>query len=798
MSKHKSERTPRSPLPSPVRFVWMLFMQPYELQRVLDGHLSPDDWRWFLLAIFERDWRRVPANRRFVGALLLVPLTVLAIDGICNWVGWRFHAMGAASGYVQALLFSRIAWPGNNKSRAALLSKLPKYERVIHSAVVETTLWQVGSMVWTITSILAASLVGGFLDFGVDTLGTAIVAGAVGVVAGLYSSTVLGFFFGRTFGTISLLAIIAGFFAVKGSVTSGSPGAGLATFAWVSLFVSPFIGGAGYPLAVLVMLVIRLIQRLDIKRGPDLCPWLPHRWSDMIYLPLPGLGGFIVDLARVDSDDAAQVLQETARSQGQRRVSRTGLLELQARTLERAAREADWHRAQSFALPFLPPLTDLEPTDPLRRYADAAGNLAAASLGGDQRRQRNLIDQAEAQIKGQGISLISTAPKKNDRRTSRLLQVNRVWLDAIAKLRARLESEVAANPEIPKVYITGPALDPRDPDAVRIFRGRRDLMEVIDHDLADDRRAALFLIGQRRMGKTSLLRMLPPHLGNRTVLVTLDFQGLSGSGHGAHPHRWVAEATRGAIADAIPRMTVPALPESDAWGQTLAWLEAIEARLEAHNRRVLIAIDEVERVQTGIDEGWSTPVFLDFVRAAGDRLRHIRLLLVSAHPPARLGATWADRLISAVTRDLGPLPMDDAEGLLRLPVPDFPAEVFDDTAAQAVLEQTGGHPFLIQLVGDAVVARLNGDKRRAATAKDIRRALDVALNRAGQSLFPDLWRVLDGEQQALLRALAEGQQPGIDSRAFRSLRDLHYLREGADGAAYVFPLFGRWVRDHAA
>lgn len=472
-------------------------------------------------------------------------------------------------------------------------------------------------------------------------------------------------------------------------------------------------------------------------------------------------------------------------------------MELQARSIEQAASALDWRRLRELAVPFVPSPNDLEPADPLRRYAEVADNLAASAIGGDQRRRLNLLRMAEARIKDLG--LVVTA--HSDKRLRRLLHVNRIWLDAICRMRAKVEAEIAANPELPKVYITGPALDPRDPDAIQIFRGRRDLMEVIDHDLAEDRRAALFLIGQRRMGKTSLLRMLPPHFGNRTLIVTLDFQGLSGSGHGAAPHRWVAEATREAIGDAMPGVAVPSLPTTDAWGKTLEWLVEIEALLDTHDRRLLIALDEVERVQTGIEEGWSTPVFLDFVRAAGDRLRHIRLLLVSAHPPARLGATWADRLISAVTRDLGPLPMDDAESLLRQPVPDFPPEVFDDAAAQAVLAQTGGHPFLIQLVGDAVVARLNGDRRREATAKDIRRALDTALNRAGQSLFPDLWRVLESQQQALLRALAGGEQPGVDSTAFRNLRDLHYVveRDGEEGAeaAFAFPLFGRWIRDHA-
>lgn len=579
---------------------------------------------------------------------------------------------------------------------------------------------------------------------------------------------------------------------------------------WIGVAVG-VAGGGSFILTILpgpfffieapLTLALRFAQRLHPPGGPRLARALPFRWHHIINWPLPGLRGFLIDLADEDPDLARTLIDEAAESFGQQTPARAALRELQARSLERAARRADWSRALEFDLPFLPNLADLALADPLHRYADTAADIAAAAINDDQRRRLTLLRAAEDRLTGQGASVIG-ALDGVDPHASRLLAVNQVWKQAIADMRATVEAEIAADPMLPRVYVAGPALDPRDPLAVQLFRARKDLVAVIDHDLADDRLGALLLIGQRRMGKTSLLRTLPAHLGRHTIIAALDFQGLSGHPHARHPHRWVAEALREAVAEALPDLAPPALPATDAWGPTLDWIAVVDALLGDSGRRALITVDEVERIQTGIDEGWGTPVFLDFARAAGDRLRHTRLLLVGAHPPSRLGPHWTDRLISAIVRDLGPLPPGDAEGLLRQPIPDFPPEVFDDDAAATALAQTGGHPYLIQLVGDAVVERLNLDRRRSATARDIRRALDMALNRASEGTFPQLWKHLSAEQRAYLQALAGVDEahpaPGVDARAFRSLRDLHFLVERDGAPAFAFPLFGRWVRDHAA
>lgn len=391
--------------------------------------------------------------------------------------------------------------------------------------------------------------------------------------------------------------------------------------------------------------------------------------------------------------------------------------------------------------------------------------------------------------------------RRASRRLDRLGAVAHEWSKLIQKKLGALRAEIAKNPEVPAVFIVGPVFDPKKPADVALFRVRRDLVDIIDRDLDTERRGPLFLTGQRRMGKSSLLRMLPIHLGSTTIS-SHDFQGLSGSGFASAPHRWLVEQLA-AHPDLAARPDI-SLPDqdtiTDVWGTALDWLRRVDDALESANHRVLITIDEIERLQEGAAEDWSTLTFLDFIRAAGDALHRIRLLLVSAHhlTSPRLGPQWADRLISAFSCRLGPLPREEAERLLREPVPYFPSTVFDDKTAAAILAQTGGHPYLIQAVGDKIVRRLNQStpRRTVATLLDVERALDGALN-ATAHVFSDLWRDFEEPDVDMLRALAHDRSIDPNTPTFRRLRDLSFVELREDGSpVFVFPLFARWIRDY--
>ena len=90
------------------------------------------------------------------------------------------------------------------------------------------------------------------------------------------------------------------------------------------------------------------------------------------------------------------------------------------------------------------------------------------------------------------------------------------------KLRAEIEQPISSA----DVYRSGEALSP-EKDDYAVFVGRNDLKEQLASEIWTARQMPLFLIqGQRRVGKTSLLKFLPELLGVRFKVVYQDLQGL--------------------------------------------------------------------------------------------------------------------------------------------------------------------------------------------------------------------------------------------------------------------------------
>ncbi len=431
----------------------------------------------------------------------------------------------------------------------------------------------------------------------------------------------------------------------------------------------------------------------------------------------------------------------------------------------------------------VPRINDGEkPSSPSGPFQKEAKDLRVAQNTNEHRSWRQSLESARDTFQGVAAHVIGKMrPEELERRlmgTVRSLSTVVADESHFVKERAR--------PQIPQVFMPGPPLCRRD---AALFKGRSELIRLIDHDLADDRHAPLLITGQCRMGKTSLLHMLPERLGSRMYVVILNFQVLPGSRHREHPHRWIAET----LATAKPGL--PKLPERAAWGETLAWLREVEEAFGCE--RILVAIDELKFLPMGIEEGWISPAFLDFLHAVGKELRRIRLLLVSGRPSFYHGRSWAHRLIgvvSAVQRDISYLLPDEATELVRNPVPNFP-DIYPSGGVERIVQETHGHPYLVQFVCDSLVRDLNSTGRMKADNSDLERAFDEVLN--GSVLFQELWRErTDGEHSVLRQLARNGEMALEESATIRELVQQGYVEARDGGYNITVPLFQRWIREN--
>jgi hypothetical protein len=778
MSSSKDEPTP-PPVPWVGQLAWLLFMQPMKLHTMLKAWgLDKDLSLWSLRRrLWDGDQTIRTLTLRLLLILVALGLTVaieLLVVLLMGWpIDWPHAAMGACMA-------------------------------IITGAVLFITIGAATGVVWGATlGITSPVMMGVILDLGIGP--------AMGVSVGISWSITVALQQHRALSSGLAFAIIIASCLLP-SITMGVYfGTKMADVAFAVIFC--LVSAIAYLLTLVIFhfrIPIFLAETVFTRfllaianfseRPIWIARWLPYRRHDLSPFPLWGLHRLLTIIGEHDITLGMQLIEEAAGTKAQHTRALRAFDDFLAIALERAVVDQNtWLKPTETNLDrLIEVLETLDPKHPFRVFVDTARDIQSARIGGSQHRRCNRLESARRRI--ESLKSAYTSLLSPGHRATRFHATASRWADAIEAERQALQHEIDRSPEVPAVFVIGSPLDPTNPDEVALFRVRTDLVGVIDHELDDDRRGPLLLTGQRRMGKTSLLRMLPPHLGTTTI-ATLDFQHLSGSGFGSAPHRWVVQALAKALANRSD-LTLPSTdPVTDAWGTALDWLTEVDQNLAHTDHRVLIAIDEVERLQAGVEEGWSTITFLDFIRAAGDSLRRIRLLLVSAHPLSspRLGPKWADRLISAIPRHLGPLPLDDAELLLRKPIPEFPDEMFsDDTAVPAILAQTGGHPYLIQVVGHELVKRLNNERRTTATPRDVERALDGALSLA-QGVFSDLWQDFDEVDRTLLRALARGEPVDPNIPVAQSLRDQSFLELDDNGTpAFVFPLFGRWIRSYQA
>lgn len=165
------------------------------------------------------------------------------------------------------------------------------------------------------------------------------------------------------------------------------------------------------------------------------------------------------------------------------------------------------------------------------------------------------------------------------------------------------------------------------------------------------------------------------------------------------------------------------------------------------DERILLCLDEFERLEEVVDEKPETRQqlvqLMGLLRATIQHRRRVRILVSGNATFEELGPLWNDTFISAQELRLGPLESETAIDLLRQPIPPsegFPEDTVPRDVAEAIVDLTGGQPYLTQLFGFWLVEELNLEKRRQATMADVatvsEKVCDVAGGFFRESIHP--------------------------------------------------------------
>ncbi len=436
--------------------------------------------------------------------------------------------------------------------------------------------------------------------------------------------------------------------------------------------------------------------------------------------------------------------------------------------------------------------------------SDTEAALQAGSVALRERGLERLVDQLKllaAQLPGLGIK-------------PRTLQN---WKLAIERWQHILELEIAEQQKLSQGELLNPFQfgNPLRPDRSTIFKGRQAFADQIVRLILDRNRPTLVLHGPRRAGKTSFLLNLPRLLPSDLIPIYLDMQQASMTdSEGDFCYGLVRAIQRDTRSQGLTLPPLPKRPDFYAKPYPVLedWLDAVLPQLG--ERRLLLNLDEFEKIGNAIQERRISSRLFDQLRSLIQHYDQLGFLFSGVQTLDELGPRWSNYFISVVPMEMHYLEPHEAEDLLRNPDPEFALQ-YDTGVVEEILHLTHCQPYLLQLIGFALVTQANLQHTQLATQALLKDAIQAAFTN-GEPYFTNIWTEFTGTTpeevaagQTLLLALAHRNDNQISSdqvtQAARSrLLRYHVIESieddrlpGHRSDRIEIPLFEQWVRERA-
>ncbi len=431
----------------------------------------------------------------------------------------------------------------------------------------------------------------------------------------------------------------------------------------------------------------------------------------------------------------------------------------------------------------------------------AAKDTAAALKGGTstlrERGLERLVDQLKilpAQLPGLGLKP----------------QAVKRWQPAIESWQHILELEIAEQQKTSQGELLNPFQfgNPLRPDRAAIFKGRQDFADRLVRLILDRNRPTLVLHGPRRAGKTSFLLNLPRLLPSDLVPIYLDMQqgGMTNS-EGDFCYGLVRAIDRDTRSQGLQ---LPPIPSRSDFAQrpypTLEdWLDLALPQLG--ERRLLLNLDEFEKIGSAIKDNRISERLFDELRSMIQHYDRLGFLFSGVQTLDELGPRWSNYFISVVPMEMHYLEPPEAEDLLLHPDPEFTLR-YDAGIVAEILRLTRCQPYLLQLIGSAIVNQANLQHTQLATTTLLQAAIQDAFTN-GEPYFTNIWTEFTGTTpaevttgQQILIALAQRNPPvetndETTTAARRRLLRYHVIERDGDIDKIEIPLFEQWVRERS-
>lgn len=394
-------------------------------------------------------------------------------------------------------------------------------------------------------------------------------------------------------------------------------------------------------------------------------------------------------------------------------------------------------------------------------------------------------------------------------------------------------------------------------DLSMFFGRQRELAQIYDYVNRPGQANIVILEGTRRSGKSSVLRYLEADPQRRIpgwVPVYCSFQSARGRRGEDQAERGIPTeqvfrtlALRIALAmhrdgvepdfpdtppyqgapqyfrrharKAVERLFAEAGPQAfDVLQELLAvWLDQLG------QRRVLLLLDEFDKIDEGIRNGITGPEVPENLRALfQEESRLNAVLAVFPRIVSLRQSYWSVLFGLGKTVPLRPLGLDEATALITEPVRG--RLVYEAGSAKHLAELAGRHPFIVQVLADQVFSLCKQTEQRTVTRRIVaeaaqalitdnehfeavwheiqlnrRRAILALLNRLSRRGASTTLQALEAEIEARGLRLSRGESLGaahLDALREMELVQRDNPKEGPTTYRLAIPLMGEWIERH--
>jgi hypothetical protein len=370
---------------------------------------------------------------------------------------------------------------------------------------------------------------------------------------------------------------------------------------------------------------------------------------------------------------------------------------------------------------------------------------------------------------------------------------NNYYFDAIKKWLRTAEEEHESlkllakshEPVTRNVYRAGDALTPEFDK--KIFVGRNDLKDELQHKILSSPQMPMFLIhGQRRVGKTSLLKFLPGILGTRFKVVFMDLQPLGSI------REWLNNIKK--EFDHSLNIDSPPLSQSKDKNWPDTWKELqnhLEDNAQKQEYKIILAFDEYEKVHTLFQKDpEAAEDLLAAMRSFSQHQDKIVFLFVGAALFSELKEPhWSNYFVQAVLLKVDYLNKDETFKLIDVAKLNYSQEVLDK-----IYSLTRGHPTLVQRICHEMVNTANTKHRKTMTMKDLDDIMGKHIYRPQNGVTEVFWGQFCHEEniKTTVRQVIAGETP-TDKKSLFKLTEHGFVIQEKDHYKMRVSIFEEWI-----